>query len=251
VTFGVAVILENVTRMLLLDDVKSNLIATVSHELKTPLTSVRMALYLLDEKTVGPLNDKQGELTAAAKEDADRLLRTLNDLLDLARLERGSAPLQVIEISPAELVASAERATRDAVHAGGFVLTTEVAPNLPTVPVDRQRIAYVFTNFITNATKYSPAGSAIKVGAETGKTRAGKPCVRFSVKDQGPGITPDQQEHIFERFYRVPGTNKSGAGLGLSIAREIVAAHGGEIGVISRPGDGSEFFFVIPLAVAV
>ena len=249
VTFGVAVILENVTRMLLLDDVKSNLIATVSHELKTPLTSVRMALYLLDEKTVGPLNEKQGELTAAAKEDADRLLRTLNDLLDLARLERGSAPLQVMEITPADLVTSAERATRDVVQAGGFVLKTDVAPNLPTVPVDRQRIAYVFTNLITNATKYSPSAGEIKVSAQTGQTRAGKPCVRFSVKDQGPGITPEHQDHIFERFYRVPGTNKSGAGLGLSIAREIVAAHGGEIGVISRPNEGSEFFFVIPLAV--
>jgi NtrC-family two-component system sensor histidine kinase KinB len=251
VTFGVAVILENVTRMLLLDDVKSNLIATVSHELKTPLTSVRMALYLLDERTVGTLNDKQGELTAAAKEDADRLLRTLNDLLDLARLERGSAPMQLIEVSPADLVASAERATREVVHAGGFTLSTDIAPNLPTVPVDRQRIAYVFTNFITNATKYSPNTGEIKVKAQTGQTRAGKPCVRFSVKDQGPGISPEHQEHIFERFYRVPGTNKSGAGLGLSIAREIVAAHGGEIGVIGRPGEGSEFFFVIPLAVAV
>jgi NtrC-family two-component system sensor histidine kinase KinB len=251
VTFGVAVILENVTRMLLLDDVKSNLIATVSHELKTPLTSVRMALYLLHEKTVGPLNEKQGELTAAAKEDADRLLRTLNDLLDLARLERGSAPLQVTEVAPSDLVASAERATRDVVQAGGFALKTDIAPNLPTVPVDRQRIAYVFTNLITNATKYSPNAGQIKVGAQTGQTRAGKPCVRFSVKDQGPGITPEHQEHIFERFYRVPGTNKSGAGLGLSIAREIVVAHGGEIGVISRPGEGSEFFFVIPLAVAV
>jgi signal transduction histidine kinase len=154
-----------------------------------------------------------------------------------------------MEITPADLVTSAERATRDVVQAGGFVLKTDVAPNLPTVPVDRQRIAYVFTNLITNATKYSPSAGEIKVSAQTGQTRAGKPCVRFSVKDRGPGITPEHQDHIFERFYRVPGTNKSGAGLGLSIAREIVAAHGGEIGVISRPNEGSEFFFVIPLAV--
>jgi signal transduction histidine kinase len=250
VSFGVAVILENVTRMLLLDDVKSNLIATVSHELKTPLTSVRMALYLLDEKTVGPLNDKQAELAAAAKEDTDRLLRTLNDLLDLARLERGSAPLQIASVPPAELVAAAERATREVVHAGGFLLKIDVAPGLPAVPVDRQRIAYVFTNLITNAVKYSPTAGEIKIAAQPGQTRAGQPCVRFAVKDQGPGITPEHQEHIFERFYRIPGTNKSGAGLGLSIAREIVVAHGGEIGVISRPGEGSEFFFVIPLPVA-
>jgi signal transduction histidine kinase len=250
VTFGVAVILENVTRMLLLDDVKSNLIATVSHELKTPLTSVRMAIYLLDEQTVGPLTPKQTELVAAAKDDSDRLLRTLNDLLDLARLEHGSAPLQITTLAPAELVSTVERSTRELAHAAGITLRTEVTPGLPEVPVDAQRIAYVFTNLITNAIKYSPASGEIVVGAQPGKTRANKPSVRFSVKDQGPGILPEHQEHVFERFYRVPGTNKKGAGLGLSIAREIVAAHGGEIGVISRPGQGSEFFFVIPLADA-
>ncbi len=248
VTFGVAVILENVTRMLLLDDVKSNLIATVSHELKSPLTSVRMALYLLHEKTVGELNDKQGELIDAAKEDADRLLHTLNDLLDLARLEHGSAPLQLAKLSPAELVATMERTTREQVHSASVGFATEVSPDLPNVQVDPQRIAYVFTNLITNAIKYSPPATELFVRAQPGQTRAGKPSVRFSVKDQGPGIAPEHQEHIFERFYRVPGTNKSGAGLGLSIAREIVAAHGGEIGVISRPGEGSEFFFVIPSA---
>ncbi len=250
VTFGVAVILENVTRMLLLDDVKSNLIATVSHELKTPLTSVRMAIYLLDEQTVGPLTPKQTELVAAAKDDSDRLLRTLNDLLDLARLEHGSAPLQITTLAPVEVVSTVERSTRELAHAAGITLRTEVTPGLPEVPVDAQRIAYVFTNLITNAIKYSPASGEIVVGAQPGKTRANKPSVRFSVKDQGPGILPEHQEHVFERFYRVPGTNKKGAGLGLSIAREIVAAHGGEIGVISRPGQGSEFFFVIPLADA-
>jgi len=250
VSFGVAVILEDVTRMLLLDDVKSNLIATVSHELKTPLTSVRMALYLLDEKTVGPVNDKQGELIYAAKEDADRLLHTLNDLLDLARLEHGSSPLQITRATPAELVATAERATRDVAHAAGMKLVSEVAPELPEVSVDAQRIAYVFTNLVTNAIKYSPASEKVLIRAEPGQTRAGKPSVCFSVKDRGAGIAPGHQEHIFDRFYRVPGTNKSGAGLGLSIAREIVAAHGGEIGVLSHPGEGSEFFFVLPSASA-
>ncbi len=86
------------------------------------------------------------------------------------------------------------------------------------------------------------------IEARRGQTRDAKPSVRFSVRDQGPGILPEHQEHIFERFYRVPGTNKTGAGLGLSIAREVVVAHGGEIGVISRPGEGSEFFFVLPVA---
>jgi NtrC-family two-component system sensor histidine kinase KinB len=247
VTFGVAVILENVTRMLLLDDVKSNLISTVSHELKTPLTSVRMALYLLVEKTVGPLNDKQHDLVDTAREDADRLLRTLNDLLDLARLEQGPALLDLKPISPAKLVEGAIHSTREPAQEASIRVESEIAPGLPEIRVDQQRIAYVFANLITNAIKYSPQGSTVWVRAETGATRSGRKSVRFSVRDQGPGITPDHQEHIFERFYRVPGTNKSGAGLGLSIAREIVVAHGGEIGVLSPPEGGSEFMFVVPV----
>jgi len=106
---------------------------------------------------------------------------------------------------------------------------------------------YVITNLIANALKYSPKGSEIVVRAEIGKMRTAQAGVRFSVKDQGPGIAADHQEHIFERFYRVPGTKKSGAGLGLSIAREVVVKHQGEIGVISQPGQGSEFFFVLPI----
>jgi signal transduction histidine kinase len=246
--FGVAVILENVTRMLLLDDVKSNLVATVSHELKTPLTSVRMALYLLHEKNIGTLNDKQSDLVETAREDADRLLRTLNDLLDLAKLEQGPTQLELNRIAPSELVENAVREMRDIAHAARIELKVDIDSGLPEVRIDRQRMDYVITNLINNAIKYSPPSSEVWVRAAIGKTRTAQPAVRFSVKDQGPGIATDHQEHVFERFYRVPGTKKSGAGLGLSIAREVVAMHQGEIGVISRPGEGSEFFFVLPFA---
>jgi two-component system, NtrC family, sensor histidine kinase KinB len=247
--FGVAVILENVTRMLLLDDVKSNLIATVSHELKTPLTSVRMALYLLHEKAVGALNDKQSDLVLTAREDADRLLKTLNDLLDLAKLEQGAAQLDLKDIPPEEMVKGAAREMREISKAAEVTLKTEIRPGLPEVHIDRQRMDYVLTNLIGNAIKYSPAGTEILVRVEMGKTRIAQPGVRFSVTDHGPGISEEHQEHIFERFYRVPGTSKSGAGLGLSIAREVVAIHEGEIGVISFPGQGSEFFFVLPFVL--
>jgi signal transduction histidine kinase/HAMP domain-containing protein len=248
-TFGVAVILEDVTRMLLLDDVKSNLIATVSHELKTPLTSVRMAIYLLHERTVGELNAKQADLILTAREDADRLLRTLNDLLDLAKLEQGATSLALTRATPAEIIQGSVQETREVAHAAGMTVTVEIDPGLPGVEVDRQRIAYVLSNLLTNAIKYSPEGSAILVRGEMGTMREGKPAVRISVKDQGPGISPEHQEHIFERFYRVPGTEKKGAGLGLSIAREIATAHHGEIGVISVPGSGCEFFFLLPAAL--
>jgi two-component system, NtrC family, sensor histidine kinase KinB len=246
--FGVAVILENVTRMLLLDGVKSNLIATVSHELKTPLTSVRMALYLLHEKAVGSLNEKQADLVFTAREDADRLLKTLNDLLDLAKLEQGPTQLELKSVAPAELIESALRETREMAAAADIVFKKEIAPNLPEVRVDLQRIDYVITNLITNAIKYSPKGSEVLVRIDLGKMRTAQPGVRFSVQDKGPGISPEHQAHIFERFYRVPGTQKTGAGLGLSIVREVVVMHHGEIGVISELGSGSEFFFVLPLA---
>jgi signal transduction histidine kinase len=249
VPFGVAVILEDVTRMLLLDDVKSNLISTVSHELKTPLTSVRMALYLLFEKTVGTLNEKQMDLVTTAREDADRLLRTLNDLLDLAKLEQGVSQLHLVALSPKEVVQSALHDTREVAHAAGVKIETEIAPDLPDVAIDRQRVTYIFSNLITNAIKYGPPGQVLLVKAEMGRDRANNPRVRFSVRDHGPGISPEHQEHIFERFYRVPGSKQSGAGLGLSIAREVVVSHRGEIGVITPPDGGSEFFFVLPFAI--
>ena len=248
--FGVAVILENVTRMLLLDDVKSNLIATVSHELKTPLTSVRIALYLLHEKAVGSLNEKQSDLVSTARDDADRLLKTLNDLLDLAKLEQGPTQLTLDRVAPVDLVGNAVREMREIAHLAEVGLKTEIAENLPEVRIDRQRIDYVITNLMGNAIKYSPRGGEVLVRAEIGRTRTAVPGVRFVVKDTGPGIPIEHQEHVFERFYRVPGTAKSGAGLGLSIAREVVAMHQGEIGVISEPGKGCEFFFVLPFVPA-
>jgi len=205
-----------------------------------------MALYLMHERTVGPLNEKQADLVSTAREDADRLLKTLNDLLDLAKLEQGPSQLELARVSSAELVETALRENREIAHASQINLKSTIAPDLPEVRIDRQRVAYVFTNLITNAIKYSPRGSEVVVSADLGRTRNGTRCVRFSVKDQGLGIAPEHQVHIFDRFYRVPGTNKSGAGLGLSIAKEVVVAHQGEIGVISRPGDGSEFFFVLP-----
>jgi signal transduction histidine kinase len=207
-----------------------------------------MALYLLVEKTVGDLNEKQFDLVATAREDADRLLRTLNDLLDLAKLEQGPSQLQLVRDRPRDVVEAAVREAREVASASGVRIETEIAPRLPEVEIDRQRIAYVFSNLITNAIKYGAPGAQVIVKAELGRDREENPRVRFSVRDFGPGISPEHQEHIFERFYRVPGSNKTGAGLGLSIAREVVVAHQGEIGVICPPDGGSEFFFVLPFA---
>jgi two-component system, NtrC family, sensor histidine kinase KinB len=242
--FGAALVLQDVTRFRLLDEVKTNLVSTVSHELKTPLTSIRMGLHLLLEERIGPLNPKQLELLVAAREDSERLLRMINDLLDLARLESGKTRQRLEVVSPGMLIDEALPDLRSLVEAHDSRLVAEVAPDLPDVAVDSRQIHHVFSNFISNAARFSKAGEEILFSVKpVGKT------VRFSVQDHGPGIAKEFQARVFERFFRIPGTEESnGVGLGLAIAKEIVLSHGGSIGLHSTPGEGSEFYFDLPVA---
>ncbi len=239
--FGVAVVLYDVTRFRLLDAAKTDLVATVSHELKSPLTSVRMALHILLEKTVGTLTPKQDELLQAARNDSERLLRILNDLLDLARLEAGNPVLNMEPVAPATLLAGVMKEMADKISAKNLDVNFTVEPDLPAVTVDRQRINHVFTNLISNAVKHSPANGEITLSAEPTEDNS----VEFSVTDHGPGIPEEYHTRIFERFFRVPGQAQSGAGLGLSIAREITLSHGGRIGVRSAPGQGCTFYVIL------
>jgi len=205
------------------------------------LFGVAVVLYILLEETVGGLTAKQRELLITARSDADRLLRILNDLLDLTRLEEGNAGLHKEPIATADLVQSASKEMNDQAAAKGLKLNCIVDPQLPAVSVDRQRINHVFTNLIANAIKHSPAGGEIVLRAALAEDND----VQFSITDQGPGIPEEYHTRIFERFFRVPGQSKSGAGLGLSIAREITLAHGGRIGVKSAIGQGSSFYVVL------
>ncbi|MEJ0001402.1 MAG: ATP-binding protein [Verrucomicrobiota bacterium] len=239
---GVVVALQDVTRFRVADDVKTDLIATVSHELKTPLTSVQMAVYLLLEEKVGSLNARQLELVLAARNNSDRLFEIIEDLLDLARFEGGAALIDKKPVAATELVEDIARRENELVTSRGLELKVEMEPRLPRVNVSRSRIDQVFANLISNAVKVSPAGAAITLSARNQDARS----VRFAVKDEGPGILRDLQRRIFDKFFRVPEQADEGAGLGLSIAREIVLAHGGSIGVESDKGKGSEFFFTLP-----
>jgi two-component system, NtrC family, sensor histidine kinase KinB len=240
---AVAVVLQDVTRFRLLDDVKSNLVSTVSHELKTPLTSVRMGLHLLLEERVGSLNPKQTELLLAAREESERLLRMINDLLDIARLESGRAGLLWEIVEPESLVRSAEENARAMVESRGAQIVVQVPPGLPRVRVDSRQIGHVFSNLISNAAKQAKFGDEIVIAAADQNGH-----VQFSVIDHGPGVPTEYQSQVFERFFRIPGSDSRGAGLGLAIAREIVTAHGGKIGVTSEPGRETQFFFVLPAA---
>jgi NtrC-family two-component system sensor histidine kinase KinB len=239
--FGVAVVLYDVTRFRLLDSAKTHLVGTVSHELKTPLTSVRMVIHILLEKAVGTLSPKQEELLVTARNDTERLLGILDNLLDLARLEEGDAELRREDVAPADLIRVVLEETADQVVARGLKINCALDAGLPLVSVDRTRISHVFTNLVTNAIKHSPPGGEIILRA----ARSDDHSVLFTVTDEGRGIPTEYQTRIFDRFFRVPGQTKTGAGLGLSIAREITVAHGGRIGVKSSPGEGASFYVTL------
>jgi len=253
---GAAVVLQDITRLFRFDELKNNLVATVAHEFRTPLTSLRMAIHLCTEEAVGPLTTKQADLLFAAREDCERLQTIVDDLLNLSRLESGGLDLQKRRVEPQSLVDLAIDVHGAAAKSQQITLRSEVFPGLAEAFADPDRLQLVFTNLITNALRYSPAGSEIvvralpetaPVGVSDGIADAPS-LVRFEVRDQGPGIPVEHQEALFEKFFHVPGRPGGSAGLGLFIARGIVQAHGGHIGVNSEPGHGSAFWFTIPAA---
>jgi signal transduction histidine kinase len=240
---GSALVFQDVTRLFRFDELKNNLVATVAHEFRTPLTSLRMAIHLCTEEAVGPLAPKQADLLFAAREDCERLQTIVDDLLNLSRLESGRIDLQKRRVTAQALVDMAVDVHRSAAESQRLHLRAEVYPGLPEVFADPDRLQLVFANLLTNAIRYSPEGSEIVVRALPAPDS-----VRFEVADCGPGIPAEHQAGLFEKFFRIPGRPTGGAGLGLFIARGIVQAHGGQIGVTSTPGRGSSFWFDIAAA---
>ncbi|BDG08870.1 HAMP domain-containing sensor histidine kinase [Anaeromyxobacter paludicola] len=240
---GATLVLQDVTRLMRFDELKNDLVATVAHEFRTPITSLRMAIHLCVEEVVGPLTEKQADLLHAAREDCERLQTIVDDLLDLSRIQAGRVELHRRPVGAAALLDEAARAMRQAAQAAGLGLTVE-APEPPlTLSADPERVQLILGNLVSNAIRYTPPGGtiALSVAPEDG-------LARLQVKDTGAGIPREHQERIFEKFFRVPGDRSGGVGLGLYIAREIVQAHGGEMGVESEPGQGSAFWFTLPLA---
>ena len=241
---GVTLVLADVTNLRRLDEMKSGLLSVVSHELKTPLTSIRMAAHLLLEERVGPLTSKQTELLMAAREDADRLQKIIEDLLDMGRLESGRVELDLRSEPVERLVSDALTPLEPSFHDHGIELQMDVPADTPPVLADPARIDHVFSNLLTNALKFTAPGGRVGVSAQ-----AEAEFVRFVVQDTGIGIPQEFLGRIFERFFRVPRENQpGGAGLGLAIAKEIVEAHGGHIAVQSHQGQGSRFSFTLQRA---
>jgi two-component system, NtrC family, sensor histidine kinase KinB len=244
VVVGATVMLQDVTRLRRFEELKNDLVATVAHEFRTPLTSLRMAIHLCTEQVAGPLTDKQAELLHAAREDCDRLQTMVDDLLDLSRIESGQAELYPLPTAVPTLIESAIEGHKAEADAAGLTLSADLP--LPEVKVlaDHERIGHVFSNLIGNAVRHTPKEGSVKLSAYVSNS-----AVRFTVTDTGTGIPKEYQERIFEKFFRVPQTEPRGTGLGLYIAREIVRGHGGDIGVESEPGKGSTFWFTLPTAV--
>ncbi len=241
-TLGAAVVLSDVTKFRLVDQLKNDMVSTVSHELKTPMTGLQMVIHLLLEEVVGPLNAKQTELLLSARQDSDRLLAMVNDLLDLTRIEQGRVTLALKPVAPADLVSEAISRYESKAKDVGIHLQREVAFGLPPVMADTERLSHVFDNLIGNAMAQTTRGGEIAVAAEVIDQS-----VRFSVKDTGEGIPSEHLSRVFDRFFQAPGSrSRSGVGLGLAIAKEVVVAHGGTIDVTSEKGVGTTFSFDLP-----
>lgn len=240
---GAAVIIQDVTRLFRFDELRNDLVATVAHEFRTPLTSLRMALHLCTEEVVGPLTPKQSELLYAAREDCERLQTIVDDLLNLARIESGRIDLHKRRVEPRAIVDGVVDVHRAAAEQASVTLRTEMLPSLPEVFADPDRLQLVFSNLVTNAVRHSPAGGEIVIRATEEAAY-----VRFEIADQGPGIPREHQRGLFEKFFRVPGSPEGGSGLGLFIAKGLVQAHDGAIGIDNGAGQGSTFWFTIPVA---
>ncbi|HQY89350.1 MAG TPA: ATP-binding protein, partial [Tepidisphaeraceae bacterium] len=243
-SIGVTVVLADVTNLRKIDEMKSGLLSVVSHELKTPLTSIRMATHLLLDERIGTLSPKQLELLFAAREDADRLNSIVENLLDMARMESGRAQLQLapqsIDLLLQDMTAPHQAAYRDK----GVTLNVDAgAADGTKVLVDADRIEHVFTNLLSNSLRFTPAGGTVTVSAAPD---AEAHRVRITVEDTGTGVAPEHLPRIFDRFYRAPGQKSStGAGLGLAIAKDIVEAHGGTISAKSEVGNGLRVTFTL------
>lgn len=238
---GVALILSDVTRLRQIDELKSGLISTVSHELKTPLTSIRLATHVLLSEKLGPLSPKQAELVVAARDDSDRLYHIIDNLLDIHKLESGASKVEIGPVSPDQFLLSVIEEMRPAYADRGVSLVLELPGEVPEVLADRMRMEMVFSNLLSNGLKFTLPGGEVKVSV--GMENA---LVLFCVEDTGLGISEEYLPHIFEKFFRTPGHGReSTTGLGLAIVKEIIEAHGSKIEVSSKPGEGTRLSFTL------
>lgn len=240
---GNVILLQNITPYKELDFAKTNFIATVSHELKTPISAIKMSVQLLGNKQIGTLNEEQADLLNSIQGDADRLLKITGELLNMAQVESGTIQMVLMPVMPQAITDYAIGSNKAAADNKKIKLELNVPENLPPVLADKEKTAWVLTNLLSNAIRYSYDNATVAVNvAQVGNQ------LQFSVTDGGQGIPPEYIDKIFDRYFRIPGTRKEGTGLGLSISKEFIEAQGGSIAVKSDLGAGSVFSFTLSKA---
>lgn len=237
---GYVVILKNVTKYMELDLAKTNFIATVSHELKTPVSALKFSLQLLENEKTGTLNPGQLELIKSCEEDANNLLKIISELLNLAQVETGNIQLNILPVNLKDIVQYAINTSKTSANQKNIVFQIDLPSDLPKVIADKEKTAWVLTNILSNAIRYSGDNSEIVISASTIEKK-----VKLVIKDSGRGIESQYISRIFDRYFTVPGTQKEGSGLGLAISKEFIEAQGGEINVESELGKGSTFSILL------
>ncbi len=240
--FGYLVVLKNVTELKQQDLAKTRFMATLSHELKTPLSAIGISLRLLQDRRVGPLNEEQRQLLQTIHQNASRLLQMVNEVLDISRIETGKEAYELAAHPPCALARQAVEQTSTLARDKSVSLVLQCLTEAAVV-ADAQKTVAILTNLLSNAIRYAPQGSQVELQVQaTGKH------IRFSVKDQGPGIAPEELPRLFHRYARARGDRTRGTGLGLAISDEFAKGQNGRIEVESTPGKGSTFTLVLPRA---
>ncbi len=243
---GLIILLKNVTKFTEMDAAKTHFIATISHELKTPLAATRLSLGLLRDKRLGELNEDQADLIGDIEQATERLFALTGEILQLSQIEAGKIKINLQPIEVENLINYALQAIKVSAEQKLVTVKADTAPNLPIFFADIDKIKWVVINFLTNAIRYAPSKSEVKLSIYSDNKG-----VTFSVSDKGIGINEMYHLKIFEKYFQVPdnegNTDKKGSGLGLAICREFIEAHKGEIWVESEPQKGSIFFFWLPL----
>lgn len=237
---GQVIMLHNITPFKELDLAKTNFIGTVSHEFKTPISSIKMGLQLLENDKIGELNEDQRNLVNGIKDDANRLLKITGELLDITQLESGSIKLNIKPSEVSQIVEYATDANKAAAEQKQIKIRVNISPEIKMVLADSEKTAWVLNNLLSNAVRYSYENSDVVIEVKKIEDK-----VIFSVTDTGQGIEPQYVSKVFDRYFRIPGTKKEGTGLGLSISKEFIESQGGEIFVKSEYGAGSTFAFIL------
>jgi len=236
------IVLKNITSFKELDVAKTDFIATISHELKTPLASSDLSLKLLEDGRIG--KEEQKQLIQQLKNDNQRMLRILSELLNMSQVEAGKLQLDIQSVDPYQITENSIKAVETTAKKKGINIHTQFEKDLPNIKADADKVSWVLNNFLTNVIRYAPTKTDVIIqGKKTDHQ------LSLSVADNGQGIDEAYLGRIFERYFQVPGrSDKTGSGIGLAICKEFIEAMGGKIWVRSKIGEGSTFGFDIPLA---